>query len=898
MSKKTNLIVGAAATVAATSLLVGCNLYGKEKYKVTFETNGGNPIDPVEVEWGVEYKANVTPTKTGHTFKGWYFDVDLTNPVSEDIIIEGDVSLFAKWEINQYTVKFNSNGGSAVADVKLDYGASIEISEPTRTGYEFEGWFVDEELKESFDLKIPSKNATVYAKWKECKVNITFNANGSDVTGEMRAVAYQTEDENLTLPEAIYTRNGHTFKGWSTAANGEVEFADKASISSLLATSQDVTLYAVWEAREYDLHFVSNGLAFGQDIKVKYDNSLVLPSTNPTKDGHEFVGWGQYALTTDATFAENKIYYTYDSVSKIYSVADVTVGEEVAAETYYNATLFTAENKMPSSNLTLNAIWSKKSYTINFNSNGAGEVSSITQAYGSVITLPTNLSKEGYRFLGWYKEASLTNRFEGSTMPLDGASLYAKWEANKYSIYFDANSGSGTTNKVDATYDVDATLTTNAFSKVGYTFKGWNTKEDGTGTSYTDGQTVKNLLSENGSSLTLYAKWEANTNTKYTVNIQFEGNSSGNLSYEEVGTSDTTVTLELLDYTGYITPENVQVYIKADGSATIDVIYERQSYKVTFTATNPETSEPIASSEIDVKYEGSITFPSSFDVKNYSLVWKFGGEVVNADTKVTENMTLVAEYTRIEKTIVVHSEGQQNVEIPNVDAGANVLALLSQPSKVGYTFGGWYLDDKFEEKLSSTVVMPEDNLDIYVKWDINQYTISFDSGVTSITQDYGTVVTAPANPSKTGYIFGGWLRNGQPYSFSTMPAEYVELVAKWEPISYSIVFDGNGGEGATSGIYNVKYDQKVNLTANGFERKGYSFLGWSTSSSDYSNLLLNTQEVINLASATSPQDSEEIRKTKCATATDCSSCRDNLCTCSYVDEDKNKETITCYVLNK
>ena len=70
MSKKTNLIVGAAATVAATSLLVGCNLYGKEeKYTITFVTNGGEMIAPVEIEWGGEYKVNVVPSRTGYAFK-------------------------------------------------------------------------------------------------------------------------------------------------------------------------------------------------------------------------------------------------------------------------------------------------------------------------------------------------------------------------------------------------------------------------------------------------------------------------------------------------------------------------------------------------------------------------------------------------------------------------------------------------------------------------------------------------------------------------------------------------------------------------------------------------------------------------------------------------------------
>ena len=851
MSKKTNLIVGAAATVAATSLLVGCNLYGKETYKITFETNGGNALEPVELEWGVEYKASVVPTKTGHTFKGWYFDAGLTNPVTEDIIIEGDISLFAKWEINQYTVKFDSNGGTEIAEVKQNYGTAINVSEPTKAGYEFEGWFTDKKCEKEFNLKVPGKDTTVYAKWKECKVEITFDINGTNVTGEMSKVSFETEDENLNLPKSNYARDGYSFKGWSTRVDGQVEFADQGSISSLLNKSQKVTLYAVWEAREYDLHFISNGLAYGEDIKVKYDSNMVFPQTNPTKDGHEFLGWGTYSVTTDTIFANNKVYYTYNETSKVYSVVDATPGASTAGTTYYEAKLFSTTDKMPNSNVTLNAVWSKDSYTISFNSNGAGTIESITQPFGSAVTLPTSLTKTGYTFVGWYQDEALTSRFESETMPLNGASLYAKWSANSYSIFFASNQGSGNMEKLTVSYDQTVSLTANSFSRTGYTFTGWNTEADGSGTSYTNTQEIRNLLSEDGSSLTLYAQWEANTDTKYVVKIstrKLDGTLETVQSYQDEGTSDTYVDIELLDYEGFVTPENIQIYIKADGTAELEVIYERKVYEVKFTAVNPETNETITEEVVEVKYEGTIpTFPSSFEVKNYSLVWKCGGEVVNETTMITSNMTLVAEYTRIEKTIVIHSEGQQNQNIQNIDAGTKVLSYLEAPSKTGYTFLGWYLDSTFETELSEDYLMPEDNLDIYVKWEIKQYSISFGEDAETITQDYNSTVTLPT-PSKTGYTFEGWLKDGQSYSVTSMPAEDIELTAKWTPITYSIIYDGNGAsKGNTNSTTNVKYDTYVDLATNGYEKDGYHFIGWSTSTSVSD--ILNINEVIkNLAS--------------------------------------------------
>ena len=832
MSKKTNLIVGAAATVAATSLLVGCNLYGKEeKYTITFVTNGGEEIAPLEFKWGSEYKLDVIPVRTGYAFKGWFFDAGLTNPVTEDLLIEGDITLFAKWEINQYTITFDTNGGNEIASIRANYDTDVTVDDPIRKGYEFQGWYLDEEFKEEFEGKIPGEDITIYAKWQECELEITFNMNASDATGEMGKGIYKTEDEKLNLPECVYVREGYHFKGWSTKENGAVEFEDKSSISSLLDKSQKITLYAVWEAREYDLHFVSNGLAYGEDIKVKYEHNIVLPETNPSKEGHVFLGWGTYAITNDSVFADNKVYYTYNSVSKVYSVAIVNAGDPVAANTYYEATLVDGNSKMPKNNLTLNAVWSINSYTISFNSNGAGEVSSITQAFGGVIILPTNISKTGYSFKGWYKDETLQDRFTSTTMPLNGASLYAKWEANKYFIYFNANTGNGTMSKLDVAYDQEVSLTSNAFAKVGYSFKEWNTKADGTGTSYTNGQLVENLLSEEGASLTLYAQWKANTDTKYVVNHYTKNLDGSNKLYKTdnlQGESDKKVSIELLTINGFVTPEATETVIKADGTTVVNVYYERQSYRITFTATHPETSDRFIDSTLDVKFEGTIdNFPSGYDIKNYSLVWKHEGQVVDSTTQVTGEMTLVAEYTKIEKTIVIHSEGQQNVNINNIDAGSVVISSLTEPTKTGYKFAGWYLDANFENELPNDYLMPEDNLDIYVKWSINKYTISFDSGVTSITQDYGSSVTLPT-PVKEGYTFLGWLKENEPYSVSSMPAEDVSLTAKWEANSYSIVFDANSSDasGSTTAM-SLKYDETKSLSSNGFYRKGYSFLGWS-----------------------------------------------------------------------
>ena len=96
--------------------------------------------------------------------------------------------------------------------------------------------------------------------------------------------------------------------------------------------------------------------------------------------------------------------------------------------------------------------------------------------------------------------------------PNDGetVTLYAQWRANTYTIHFDGNTAdSGSMTDQSMTYDQAASLTANGYSKTGYTFIGWNTQPDGGGTAYTDGQTVSNLTSEEGGTVTLYAQWRA-----------------------------------------------------------------------------------------------------------------------------------------------------------------------------------------------------------------------------------------------------------------------------------------------------------------------------------------------------------------------------------------------------
>ena len=173
-------------------------------------------------------------------------------------------------------------------------------------------------------------------------------------------------------------------------------------------------------------------------------------------------------------------------------------------------------------NLDLYAQWSRITYTITYNKNASdatGTMANTTKYYGTNVTLRSNgFSRTGYTFLGWATKA------DGDVVYSNGATysanasvtLYAKWDPHKYTIVFNGNgSTSGSMKEQTFEYGKEQKLTSNAFKKTGFTFSKWTRNADGTGTSYTNGQSVSNLTTSNGATINLYAQWTARNEAKY-----------------------------------------------------------------------------------------------------------------------------------------------------------------------------------------------------------------------------------------------------------------------------------------------------------------------------------------------------------------------------------------------
>ena len=256
-------------------------------YAVTLNTNGGT-INNGNVT-GYTYGVGATlpaaddMTYTGHTFKGWYDNENLTgSPVTAIGGAEtGNKEYWAKWEINQYTITFDTNGGSEIAPITQDYGTEITAPDnPTRKGYTFKGW--DKEIPKT----MPAENITVKAQWEINQYTIAFDTNG----GSEIAPITQDYGTKITAPDNP-TRKGYTFKDW-----------DKEIPETMPA--ENITVKAQWEINQYTIAFDTAGGSAVAPITQNYGTAIAAPA-DPTREGYTFIGWDKAIPATMP--AENMI---------------------------------------------------------------------------------------------------------------------------------------------------------------------------------------------------------------------------------------------------------------------------------------------------------------------------------------------------------------------------------------------------------------------------------------------------------------------------------------------------------------------------------------------------------------------------------------------------------------
>ncbi len=250
-------------------------------YTVTFESNGGTPIQPISSPYGQQITAPTVPTKVGYQFAGWYQEEGLINVWDFDVdVVEGDMTLYAKWTINQYNVQFDSRGGSLVDPQIVDYNAfALEPTVPTKVGYQFAGWYQEETLINAwrFDVDVVVGNMTLYASWvkqhDDLAVNLYFDLNGGEgIAPSMQALV----PGSLAIKPEDPKRTGYEFSGWNTRADGK---GDIWYFNKTTMPDQSVTLYAMWQPNQTLPDTGMSSSAFELGVVVIFLGSLVVIST-------------------------------------------------------------------------------------------------------------------------------------------------------------------------------------------------------------------------------------------------------------------------------------------------------------------------------------------------------------------------------------------------------------------------------------------------------------------------------------------------------------------------------------------------------------------------------------------------------------------------------------------
>ena len=317
-------------------------VWNTNKYTIAFDTNGGSEIAPITQDYGTEITAPDNPTRKGYTFKGWDKEIPKTMP-AENITVK------AQWEINQYTITFDTNGGSEIAPITQDYGTEITAPDnPTRKGYTFKGW--DKEIPET----MPAENITVKAQWEINQYTITFDTNG----GSEIAPITQDYGTEITAPDNP-TRKGYTFKGW-----------DKEIPETMPA--ENITVKAQWEINQYTITFDTNGGSEIAPITQDYGTEITAPD-NPTRKGYTFKGWDKEIPETMP--AENITVKAQWEINQYTITFDTNGGSEIAPITQDYGTEITAPadptrkgytfkgwdkeipETMPAENITITARW-------------------------------------------------------------------------------------------------------------------------------------------------------------------------------------------------------------------------------------------------------------------------------------------------------------------------------------------------------------------------------------------------------------------------------------------------------------------------------------------------------------------------------------------------------------
>ena len=981
-----------------------------EVYTVTFDSYGGTPVPPAqEVEYGHTATKPADPTLKGYTFAFWYLGEDEQNATAYDFDtpVTENITLTAKWNINKYTVAFNTDGGTPVPPAQeVEYGlTATKPADPTLKGYTFAFWYLgeDEQNATAYDFDTPvTENITLTAKWNINKYTVAFNTDGGTPVPPAQEVEYGLTATEPAAPE----KTGYTFDGWYL---GDEKYDFSAAVE------QNITLTAKWHVTPHNIYaFARLNSAFAPLTSVEFGEFVKLNDATLTR-----LGLGSYNANnyiSIGTFSFNKLPLMGDDFMSYYGdeefdavvaeladniVLETGVSKKVAEKIAWTY-LFKADNSdymteagyptddengyQLSGNLNLATVMFKANGenvtgmpTVNYTYDDIFEIHDFYFA-GDTFTLPADPTREGYSFEGWSvkvipaendadhldadgaddeADETLLKAGETYTITAGGVIFTAQWKLNTYIIASDLRINGDTANLADGKtyawthryggnygetidyqpmfdalkaralavdaanepYDAEIKLcfpgnknklfnetiltygqdgggwnpgvkntayiwgyATTSYevifnsdggsavdtqivkygekateptdvTRLGYDFKGWYTDEALTVPFTFDTPITRKT--------TLYAKWEARTDTPYKVKYYIEkldGTYDYNDSYEGRGTTDTRIDATKVHNKSYENftldlshPDTVQFGdIAGDGSLVLKLFYTRNTYDYTVRHIKqlPDGSYDVAHAEVET-LSGKFEALAVVTAKDYGSHYPTNDADTKQNIKIEEGLTIDVKYDLDEHTLTFETNGGSAINPVTVRHG-NAVARPADPTKDKYTFIGWYADPEFTEEYDFATVLEADKTiyakfeltstpigDIYVRYDVlhikqlpdgtydlanaevEHLSAKKDTTVTAVIKDYRA--THHVNVNRTLSKLTGTAI--QPYMGVDGKPVYTILSVYYDLDFHTLTFDTMGGskiapETVRHGLTVAKPKDPVN--------GGYIFDGWYT----------------------------------------------------------------------
>lgn len=833
-------------------------------------------------------------SKDGFTYD--HAEVNGSTVSSAAIGADGKTVVKLYYDRARCDLRFETNGGTlpegSGETEQVYFGARVRLSalpQPVKAGYVFRGWHTDAACENAFaGGTMPVGGLTLYAKW-EAGQNTAYKVEHylQNADGSYPDAASQTENLAGATGAAVEAVV-QTIPGYHEDTENE-----SAVKSGTIAADGSLVLRVYYARDTYTLTFKNAGEAdfvstrrWGERItaptltvtKPGYALSWspALPETMPQSDSTYTAVWTAgtstaYTLTCYKQDADTGLYEP--TVETLYGTTDTAVTAERSFDHYtLNADLSTPRGVIAGDgSLALSLYFDLETLTVTFDAGEGGTLTDEAEKtfrYGQRFSV-TDPTRPDYHFIGWY--LSEGGQFNAQTVT-ESMALTARWSAQPVDFtvehyYMDTtgNMPSAASESDQTRKDVDTDIEVGTLKKSGLSeaFTCVKAKVSGVygladDTEFTDlSETVR---AAKGMTVKLYYD-----RAQYALEWVFNGGTASN-DYTGSGGAyeiyyDTALVLPAPakrghDFLGWFDNETFNESGKLAEGAKMPAA--AQTYYAKWTPSVYDITYPgIEGSAPDVTLPTTHTYGTATEIPNLTRTgYVFNGWVVNGEGAAQTGLTLGAEdYTGAIALTAAWTAERYAITYEGMDGAQygdkhpdwyayDTDAVISDPTKAGYTFLGWLVNGAGTARKDLTLAKEAylDNITLTATWKQNPYKITWNvnegdeltgEGYT-VEAFYGNPITAPGDPTRRGYTFGGWYTDGSNFAENTkfktgdkMPEGDVTYYAKWTAIEYTITYNLDGGTNVSGNPaqYTVETG-KITLVAP--TKTGYRFDGWYT----------------------------------------------------------------------